>query len=172
MNRFVSILIIAFLMSSAFTAHASSVQVSGKLDASGFYYTNATGFFRFLYINNDIPQDSVIVLHYGFTRSEWQSGYLQPISDWNERAVITASPAETGVWEASLQNVMYSRGSSWHRSHVNFVFIVIKPDGSVFYDKGVDTEFGYYEIEAPGVNLRCPEEADGMCPLTISTKYQ
>jgi hypothetical protein len=165
---FVFFLLVGAWCTSAQADSRHQISAKGQLRSVGpSYYTAVDAEFLVSYANPDLPWGTKVFLRHGFERSEFHQGALRPVSDWNDVSVSEMTASGPYRWEARLVKQVYTRGSSWHFTGLDFVFEIVLPDGHVMFDKGSDSTWGYYEASAPDVNGTCDSLGDNFCDLSV-----
>jgi len=163
---------LAFLSGLA-NAQTISHRAFGKLTVVGSsYFSSMDGTFSLTYHNDHIPTNSAVFLRSGLEISAFEAGVLKPHSRWNvlEVKAMTAGTDES-VWVVERTTQLYARGSSSHITALDYVFEIHLPTGEVFYDKGSDSNMGYYRAAIPSINDPCrPTQVE--CALQIETINQ
>jgi hypothetical protein len=103
------------------------------------------------YKNDTLPSGSSVFLVYG-----WDGGYLnydgqnRPPFDWDFRQTVAATSSGPFTWSGTVSAVTSTRTGTLYYSNLDFVWKVVRPDGSEFYDKGNASTWGYYAAVLDG----------------------
>lgn len=147
---------------------AEPVTAQGRLHAySTTYWSAVDGEFSIRLYDETIPWGSQVFLRHGWTNSEWNQGQLVELSSWTDLEVTEVPAVAPYQWEIKLQKQLYTRGSSYHLTALQFVFEVHSPDGDITYIKGSDSKFGYYDVETPRESPTCYPWGDSYCSLWV-----
>ncbi len=136
-------LIFLLTMTFATVANSSEVEVLGKVvsDTHCAYASTATGSFLLSYTNQNLKWGSKVFLKYAFTETMHQR-------NWDNEQVIELMPVGPFKWQADYATHVASRGSFYY-SQMKFLFIVKNEDGTIEFDKGNDSSWGYYQVDLP-----------------------
>jgi hypothetical protein len=119
------------------------VQGRGYDDTCG-HFIRTSADFEIIYRNDRLPAGSTVLLISG------ESGRSGPreekIFSWENRSVNQAQAISSHSWSIARSVVLQSRDSRRMVVKLDFVFFILLPDGSSFYDKGNVSELGHYEI--------------------------
>lgn len=123
------------------------------------YYSSVLADHRLTYRNDTLPWGTSVDLVYGYGGKSsnqpfhWEFG--------GEMAVPAVSPF---VWSVDLSHVVQARSSPIFIDSLKFVLRVELPNGDVFYEKGSNSELGYYRARI-GEGHCVGGEMNGLPPL-------
>ncbi len=141
------------------------------------YFSRLTGELILSYQNDSIPPESQVSFHYGFKGEDRSNWPLVKTIEWQYKNTTQAKVLHEGVWQLStLPTTLLERGGKQFFNELQFVVIIKKPDGSVSYDKGSSSAWGYYSCLLPIEDKSCLKkvalEAKEYCQLKIESIYK
>lgn len=170
MIRSLLIFVVSLCVNATFL-HAQThphTSVVGKLAPSSTnYYSAMDGHFTLSYINDSIPSESVVYLRHGFQKSEFYQGKLYPSSSWNDLQLLAMKPMANASWQTTIVKQLYSRGSSSQLTAIDFVFEIHLPNGKVLFEKGSNSNLGYFNASFPVYTDPCNIESSPGCELNV-----
>lgn len=132
---------LAFVFSApAFAAPQTYIWAEGRFTRhSPGNYSSTTADLA-VNLRADLPYGSTVRVIYGFGGEG---------SDWLGRKDIEAVAVAPWEWRAAFSETLHER--SWDRAYtkLEFVFQITQPDGTVRYEKGGDSTFGFFEAALP-----------------------
>ncbi len=175
--RYLILTALATIFSYSASVHAEpirSLSVKGNLQPStSNYYSGMNGQFVVSYANHSIPWGSRVFLRHGFLRSEFSQGELMPVSSWNDQRILEMTASGPFTWQVATAAQLYSRGSSWQYTAIDFVLEIHLSNGEVNFDKGSDSVLGYFEAVAPRYDDVCNQvNSTAGCELQIKEVIQ
>jgi len=110
------------------------------------------------YKNVDLLAGSTVFLVYG-----WDGAYLntdgqnRPPFDWDWLQTVQATAgAAPFTWSATVRGTTSTRTGQQYYLNLNYVWKVVKPDGTVVWDKGNNpTALGYHAAILQGMPAPC-----------------
>lgn len=150
-----NVLTLALMMvsSSAFAAE-TWVQARAVLHSCG-YYSSSEVEVGLSYRNYNLPWGTSVYLVYGWGGTSGGT----PIS-WENTTTVQA-PATAGyTWGTTVTSTIAARSSSKFYESINFVWKVVLPDGSEFYEKGNDSTWGYYDANFSQLPRPCVSDSN------------
>lgn len=169
MNRLlrnVLALVLMFVSASAFAAESTSVQARAVLHSCG-YYSSQEVEVSLSYYNDTLPWGTSVELLYGWGGTEGST-----VFDWRNSTSI-AAPATAGyTWGVTVTSQIAARSSPTFFEHIDFVWKVTLPGGSVFYVKGNSSTYGYYKADFSQLQRPCTSDAGFIgtpAPLTVTS---
>ena len=124
----------------ALAGPATFVWADGRFTVHSPQYYSSTTADLSVNLRADVPFGSSVTVRYGFGGTA---------GDWKNQQEVPARAA--GPWEfrADFSGVLHERSWNGVFTKLEFVFIITQPDGSVRFEKGGDSVFGYYESALP-----------------------
>ena len=148
--RNVLAVLLVFASSSALAAEtwAEGRKVLHSCVYASSYEAEVSLFYR----NDTLPWGTSVVLLYGWGGSDNGTPF-----DWAGRMTTPALAVAGYTWGATVRATTSTRSSPRYYEHIDFVWMVIRPDGSFFYDKGNNSTWGFYsgnisQLPAPCVS--------------------
>lgn len=174
--NFAAALIMATVVftSSQVSADSTHIEAFGRLRSfSSPAWISVQGDFIVSYHNDTLPWGTTVRLRHGFKRADIINGELRETSTWNDIAVPNCEAVGPFRWEARVSKQLSERNSSFRYTALEFVIEVIYPDGSVAYEKGSDSLWGYFEVDVPQETESCRPFGSDYCilPVHAITKY-
>jgi len=110
------------------------------------------------YKNDTLPSGSSVFLVYG-----WDGGYLnydgqnRPPFDWlGQQTVQATAGAAPFTWSATVRGVTSTRTGQQYFENLDYIWKVVRPDGTVLWDKGNNpTALGYHAAILQGMPAPC-----------------
>lgn len=109
------------------------------------------------YKNELLPSGSSVFLVYG-----WDGGYLnhdgqnRPPFDWLGQQTVPATAGAPFTWSATVRGTTSTRTGTQYFENLDYVWKVVRPDGSAFYDKGNNpSTWGYHAAVLQGMAAPC-----------------
>ena len=142
---------------------------AGEITASTYvhhccpgYYSATYADLKFHYTSTDLPWGTTVLIKYGFKSRYGSDAHI--VSEWKDQISVQALASAPFTWDASVKDkFIYGRGGE-QESHVQFVVQIVLPDGSVIYDKGSNSTWGFWEgYLFPG----SAPDAAGFAPLYL-----
>lgn len=161
-------LVLALLLtSSSALAGEQWVKARTVLNTCGYFSTSQAEL-TFSYRNQDLPWGTSVFLIYGWGGTSGTTPF-----DWAPAAVTVEAPATAPYhWGTTVTGVIRARSSTSYTS-INYVWKVVLPDGSEFYEKGNGSTYGYYAADFSQVPMPCTTTSGTFIgtptPLTITT---
>ncbi len=161
MNALLRNVLALSLLSASSSALASDTWAEGRqvlrsCDYGSSYEVEVTVSYR----NADVaavPAGSTVFLVYG-----WDGGYLthsgetRPPFDWLGRTTVQATAGAASTWSATVRATISTRTGTQYFSNLDYVWKVVRPDGSEFYDKGNNPSTrGYHAAVLQGMPSPC-----------------
>jgi hypothetical protein len=153
-----SMLALALVLVSAtsMAAESQSVQARTVSYSCGYYSTQAAEV-TLSYTNTnsaEVPWGTSVYLVYGWG-GYTSSGSTNTPFTWDNTVTVEA-PATAGyTWGITVTGTIAARSSNKFVNAINFVWKIVRPDGSVIYKKGNTSTNGYYN--ASFANLLPPQ---------------
>lgn len=127
---------------------ASEIHVQGRsYTISCSYYNKTTGDFVVQYQNNSLPWGTKVFLTYGADGYTIQYG-PNPAREikltWQNKTEIEIFAYSEFTWGADLSMTIHERTTPDVFNGIDFVFRIVLPDGTEFYDNGGASNYGYY----------------------------
>lgn len=168
MNRLfrnVFALVLMLFSSSAFAAE-TYVQARAVLHSCGYYSTQEVEV-GLSYVNTGLPWGTSVYLVYGWGGTEGSN-----VFDWRNTTTVQA-PATAGyTWGTTVTSQIAARSSPTFFEHIDFVWKVVLPDGSEFYEKGNNSTYGYYKSVFSQLERPCTSDAGFIgtpAPLAVTS---
>lgn len=159
-------LVLALMLTST-TALAGEqwVQARAILNSCG-YFSNAQVEVTLSYRNNDLPWGTSVYLIYGW------GGTGTTSFDWAPQPTTVEAPATAPYhWGTQVKTIFRARSSTSYSS-INYVWKVVLPDGTEFYEKGNGSTYGYYAANFSALPVPCVNDGQFIGtpqPLAITT---
>lgn len=157
MNRLlrnVFALVLMFVSSTAFAAQTTA-QARAVLRSCGYYSTQEVEV-GLSYQNTTLPWGTSVELHYGW--GGYESSPTNPF-DWRDSTSVAVPATAPYTWGVTVTKQIAARSSPVFFEHIDFVWKVSLPDGSVFYEKGNNSTWGYYKADFSQVARPCTSTA-------------
>jgi hypothetical protein len=139
------------------TSAVAAVQIEGKtVPCCSGYWSRTDAVWRISYVNADLPWGTTVLVRHGLQRS-WGEAASE---DWTAIDTMQAVPTAPYTWSVTVSREVASRGGPAGTA-LQFAVMLIYPDGSVAWDKGSSSAFGYYE--AATVACRASTNSDDFC---------
>lgn len=155
MNRLlrnVFALVLMFVSATAFAAETTA-QARAVLRSCG-YYSSQEVEVGLSYKNTTLPWGTSVELLYG-----WGGYEGSTVFDWRNSTSIAAPATAPYTWGVTVTSQIAARSSPTFFEHIDFVWKVSLPDGSVFYEKGNNSTYGYYKADFSQVQRPCTSTA-------------
>ncbi len=178
MNRFLRNVLALVLMCVSATAFAGGTTARARaVTYSCGYYSSQEAEVELRYVNTNLPWGTSVTLIYG-----WGGYYSAPngtppnLFDWENTASKDAPATAPYTWGATVKSQIAARSSPKFYERLDFVWEVHLPDGSVFYEKGNDSAWGYYVADFSDVPNSCTSTGDyntdfSAVPVTSVVKW-
>lgn len=150
--RSVLALVLTFVSATAF-AGETAVQARA-VTYSCQYYSAQEVEVGLSYRNYDLPWGTSVYLVYGWGGTVSSGGVSTPIA-WDNTTTVTAPATAAYTWGTTVRGQITYRSSPKYYKHIDFVWKVVLPNGSEFYEKGNDSSFGYYAGDFSGIARPC-----------------
>jgi hypothetical protein len=109
------------------------------------------------YKNDTLPSGASVSLVYG-----WDGGYYshdweqRPPFDWLWRQTVAATPGAPFTWSATVRGTTSTRTGTQYYANLDYVWKVVLPGGTEFYDKGNNpSTWGYHAAVLEGMASPC-----------------
>jgi len=130
------------------TLHAGEIEaLSRTYSHSCGYFSNRVSEVEIIYKNNDLGWGTKIEAIYGY------EGYLAHSSnpfrvpfEWREERIETIQASGPHTWAFTHFAYIHDRSSPKYIEAINIVFRVTHPNGTVVYENGTQTPWGFYRI--------------------------
>lgn len=160
------LLLALMLTSTSALAGEQWVQARAILNSCG-YFSNAQVEVTLSYRNQDLPWGTSVYLIYG-----WGGGTTTTSFDWAPQPTTVQAPATAPYhWGTKVTSIFRARSSTTYSS-INYVWKVVLPDGTEFYEKGNGSTYGYYAADFTAVPVPCVNDGQFIGtpqPLAITT---
>jgi hypothetical protein len=161
-------LVLALLLTST-SALAGEQYVKARtvLNTCGYFSTSQAEI-TFSYKNLDLPWGTSVFLIYGWGNTSGTTPFA-----WAPQPVTVEAPATAPYhWGVTVTGVIRARSSTEYKN-INYVWKVVLPDGSEFYEKGNGSTYGYYSADFSQVAMPCTNTSGQFIgtptPLPITT---
>jgi hypothetical protein len=145
------ILLLAILVFSL-PAFPSWVWVDGRaVINSATNYQNTKGDFAVSF-KDYLPYGTKVIVKYGFFghRMVYESNDAKTVRlEWDMGGYADSLGVSDYTWTANISVTLHKAGDSHNYEAIRFVFLVVLPDGSSYYDKGTNSNLGFYEAYFP-----------------------
>ena len=161
MNALLRNVLALSLLSASSSALASDTWAEGRkvlrsCEYGSAYEVEVTVSYRNADVAN-VPAGSTVFLVYG-----WDGGYLnydgqnRPPFDWLGRQTVPATAGAASTWSATVRGTTSTRTGTQYFENLDYVWKVVRPDGSEFYDKGNNpSTWGYHAAVLQGMPAPC-----------------
>ena len=133
-------------------AFASWVWVDGRaMINSATNYQNTRGDFAVSF-KEYLPYGTKVVVKYGFFghRMVYESNNAKTVRlEWDMGGYAETVCVGDYTWTANISVVLHKAGDSHNYEAIRFVFLIMLPDGSTYYEKGTNSTLGFYEAYFP-----------------------
>ncbi len=134
----------------------TSVQARAVLNSCGYYSTQSVEV-GLTYYNNDntqVPWGTNVYLVYGW-EGYTSTGTGNVRFTWENTNTVQA-PATAGyTWGVAVTGTIAARSSPKFYDTIDFVWKIVRPDGSVIYKKGNASTNGYYATSFANLPRPC-----------------
>lgn len=149
-----SMFALVLLLASA-TAFAGQTWVQARaVTHSCGYYSTQNVEVTLDYQNQGLPWGTSVYLVYGWGGYTSTGSSNVPFT-WDQSKSIPVSASAPYTWRATVTSNIAVRSSPKFYDSINFVWRVVLPDGSEFYEKGNTSTFGYYAASFANVPRPC-----------------
>ncbi|MFP2904639.1 hypothetical protein ACLESD_06190 [Pyxidicoccus sp. 3LFB2] len=158
MNRLLRNVFALVVMLVSVTAFAGETRARARgVTYSCMYYSAQEAEVELSYVNTGLPWGTSVTLIYGWGGSVSPGGGAPPyLVDWENTTATDAPATAPYTWGTTVKGQTASRGSpSKSYNRLDFVWEVHLPDGSVFYEKGNNSTWGYYLADVSSVPKPC-----------------
>lgn len=123
---------------------------------------------RMSYRNLTLPWGTSVSLIHGW------GGFNNGVAfDWDDTQTLDVPASAPWTWAVTLRKTISTRSSPKWYEHFNYVWKVVLPDGTVLYEKGNDSAWGYYSADLRDIAQRpCTSDNNFIGPpfaLTITS---
>jgi len=156
---------------SIYTGIGSTLSLHGKSEVccgSDYQYT------KHRYIvnirNTSLPWGTQVFLHYGFKKIELDVDAGNGAQDWQVSGwapFVAVAPYE---WRIELSQTSHVAGQSHRLSDLQFVIKIVYPDGGEMFERGSESNLGFFEGKDPAHSSSCRErerDPNGWCQMRI-----
>lgn len=163
--RNVLALVLLSVSSSALAAEtwAEGRKVLHSCVYASSYETEVTASYR----NYDLPWGTSVFLVHGWGGSNNGTPF-----DWDNTQTVQASASAAYTWSATVRATTSTRSSPKYSEHLDFVWKVVLPNGSEFYEKGNPSTWGYYAANFASLPGPCVSDSNFIGtpqPLTVTS---
>ena len=126
------------------TAPETYVWADGRFSVhSPQYYTSTTADLS-ASLRANTTYGAKVRVRYGF------GGFKDGVNgEWLDQHEVDALAVGPWEWRADFSEVLHERSWNGAYTKLEFVFIITAPDGSVRFEKGSDSVWGFYEAALP-----------------------
>jgi hypothetical protein len=164
--RTVLALVLLFTSSSAL---ASETWAEGrKVLHSCIYASSYEAEVTLSYRNYTLPWGTSVSLIYGWGGTVLNGGPF----DWENTQTLAVSASAPYTWSATVRGTTSTRSSPKYYEHIDFVWKVVLPNGTEFYEKGNGSTWGYYAADVNNMPAPCVSDSNFIGtpqPLTITS---
>lgn len=172
-----SLLALALLLTSATSLayESTSVQARAVLNSCGYYSTQSVevGLTYFNNDNTEVPWGTNVYLVHGWG-GYTSTGTTNVRFTWENTTTVQAPAVASYTWGITVTSTIAARSSPKFYDAIDFVWKIVRPDGSVLYKKGNASTYGYYA--ASFANLPRPCTTGGFigtpAPLSVTSVEQ
>jgi hypothetical protein len=155
MNRFLRNVFALVLLCVSATAFAGETSARARaVTYSCMYYSAQAVEVELSYLNYDLPWGTSVILTYGWGGHVSGGNGSTPV-DWENTTSVNAPATAPYTWGATVRSNIAERSSPKYYDRIDFVWEVHLPDGSVFYEKGNTSTWGYYAGDFSHVSNAC-----------------
>jgi hypothetical protein len=126
----------------------AEVHIQGRsYSTSCSYYTKTIGDFLIQYNNYSLPWGTRVFLIYGADGYTVQYGPIPPREiklNWQNKKEIEVHTFSDFAWGADISLTLHERTNPDMFNGLDFVFRIVLPNGTVYYDNGGASDYGYY----------------------------
>ncbi|HZI11014.1 MAG TPA: hypothetical protein VE153_11545 [Myxococcus sp.] len=164
-------LVLVLVSASSLAAESTSAQARAVTHSCGYYSTQEVEVGLTYFNNNsaEVPWGTSVYLVYGW--GGYTSGSTNVPFTWDTTNTVQASATAGYTWGITVTSTIAARSSPKYYDAINFVWKIVRPDGSVLYKKGNTSTYGYYN--ASFANLQRPCTNGGFIgsptPLTVTS---
>ncbi len=153
-----SMLALVLMLSSA-TAFAGDTWVKARavLHSCGYYSTQEVEV-GLTYRNYNLPWGTAVHLVYGWGGYTSSSPSNIPFT-WENTKTVQAAASASYTWSTTVTSTIAARSSPKFYDSIDFVWKVVLPDGSEFYEKGNTSTYGHYAASFANVPRPCVSSA-------------
>lgn len=170
MNRLLRNVFALALMLCSAAAFAGDTYVQARaVTHSCSYYSTQNVEVTLSYVNTGLPWGTSVNLMYGWGGA---SGAGSTPFDWQNTTTVAAPATAPYTWGTTVTSIIAARSSSQYYANIDFVWQVTLPDGSVFYEKGNSSTYGYYLADFSQLPRPCVSDSSFIGtpqPLTVTT---
>lgn len=153
-----SMLALVLVLSSA-TAMATewtTAKARAVTHSCGYYSTQEVEVSLTYFNDNsaDVPWGSSVYLHHGWG-GYTSNGTTNVPFTWDNITTPQASATAGYIWAVTVTSTIAARSSPKFYDAINFVWKIVRPDGSVLYKKGNTSTYGYYNASFASLQRPC-----------------
>lgn len=134
-------------------------------------YRNTESIFELQYHNDKLPPGTLVTLIHGWGGEDQVGQASARQFEWEDRAAITATSQGDNTWVVLFSKILAERSNIRLIRSLQFLIAIRFPDGNIFYEKGSNTRFGFYEADAwappPTPCINSGDPAPSMKPLAF-----
>lgn len=149
------LLVLIFILSGLPAYAATQVSARKRSSTDCTYFSQIYVDTKLTYLNPSLPWGTKVELVSGLKKvSHWSHAGTRVI-DWQFTETTTAPAISDYTWEVIRTTTFAVRGVEYIGAALQFVWKITLPDGTIQYDKGSSSLYGYYEVDFESLNMAC-----------------
>jgi hypothetical protein len=108
------------------------------------------------YRNYTLPWGTSVFLIYGWGGNVTNGSPF----DWENTQTLTVSASAPYTWSTTVRATTATRSSPKYYEHLDFVWKVVLPNGTEFYEKGNASTWGYYAADVSQMPAPCVSDSN------------
>jgi hypothetical protein len=149
-------LVLVLSSATALAAEWTTAQARAVTHSCGYYSTQEVevGLTYFNDNSAEVPWGTSVSLHYGWGGYTSNGSTNTPFT-WDATNTVQANATAGYTWSATVTSTIAARSSNKFYDAINFVWKIVRPDGSVTYKKGNTSTYGYYNASFASLQRPC-----------------